>query len=314
MDNQDDATPEPHRRDSDVPELVAPETSVADPRPTWRAWPILAVFVVLVIAGGLTLGSDDSRRVDAQGAPTPPSAASATEAPTTTVAPTTTTAPTTTVAPTTTTAAAVTEQLLPATVTPVGPVDGAVPSISRVATTDPVIFVTIDDGQVADPRVLEYLTTTRMPVTMFLNDSPARAHRDYFEALRLLGNSVNSHTQSHTNLKKLGPEQQRAEICGMVNVLNELFGTHGGFFRAPYGDLPASARRQAATCGIRAALQWKGTLNGGVLALQEESLKPGDIILGHFNNTLYEDLVEIKRQADAAGLRIARVEDYLPAA
>jgi len=313
MDNQDDATPEPHRPDADVPELVAPETSVADPRPTWRAWPILAVFVVLVIAGSLTLPTGGSLRVDAQGTPARLAAASATEAPTTTAAPVETTT-TTTVATTTTTTAAVTEQLLPATVTPVGPVDGAVPSISRVATTDPVIFVTIDDGQVADPRVLEYLTTTRMPVTMFLNDSPARAHRDYFEALRLLGNSVNSHTQSHTNLKKLGPEQQRAEICGMVNVLNELFGTHGGFFRAPYGDLPASARQQAATCGIRAALQWKGTLNGGVLKLQEESLKPGDIILGHFTGTLYEDLVEIKRQADAAGLRIARVEDYLPAA
>lgn len=274
----------------------------------WRAWTLIGIFVLLVGVGGFAISAGGNDQTTAQPAPAVTNTTDAPPETTTTAEPTTTTTQPPT---TTTTADPVAAPSVP--VAAIAPVDGGAPSISRVATTDPVIFVTIDDGQVADPRVLDYLTTTRIPVTMFLNDSPARAHRDYFEALRQLGNSVNSHTLSHTNLRKLGVEQQRAEICGMVDVLNELFGTNGGFFRAPYGELPASARQQAATCGIRAALQWKGTLNGGVLALQEETLKPGDIILAHFTDTLYEDLLEIKRQADAAGLRIARVEDYLPA-
>jgi peptidoglycan/xylan/chitin deacetylase (PgdA/CDA1 family) len=285
------------------PEEAPPASSAT----AWRAVTLIGIFVLLVAVGGFAISAGGNDQLTAQ----PATATSTTEAPpetTTTAEPTTTTtAPPTT----TTTVDPVSAPTVP--VLPVGPVDGAAPSISRVATTDPVIFVTIDDGMVADPRVLDYLTTTRMPVTMFLNDAPARANRDFFEALRQLGNSVNSHTLTHPNLRKLSVENQRSQICGMVDVLNELFGTDGGFFRAPFGELPASARQQAATCGIRAALQWKGTLNNGVLALQEETLKPGDIILAHFTNTLYEDLVEIKRQADAAGLRIARVEDYLPA-
>ena len=289
---------------------MSPEESPAPAADaSWRAWPLIGIFVLLVGVGGFAISAGGGQQPRSEAASVSPAETTTTEAPpeTTTTESTTTTAP-----PTTTTSV---DPVTPpsAPVPAIAPVDGAAPSISRVPTTDPVIFVTIDDGQTADPRVLDYLTTTRMPVTMFLNESPARKNRDFFEALRQLGNSVNSHTLSHTNLKKLDPEGQRAEICGMVGVLNELFGTNGGFFRAPYGELPASARQQAATCGIRAALQWKGTLNNGVLSLQEETLKPGDIILAHFTNTLYEDLVEIKRQADAAGLRIARVEDYLPA-
>lgn len=292
---------------------MSPEESPAPAVDTkWRAWPLIGVFVLLVGVGGFAISAGGDGPPRSEAASVSPAETTTTEAPpetTTTVESTTTTAPAATTTLTVDPVSAPTVPLLP-----VGSVDGAAPSVSRVATTDPVIFVTIDDGQTADSRVLDYLAATRMPVTMFLNDAPARANKDFFAALIALGNTANSHTLSHTNLKKLGPEQQRAEICGMVDVVKELFGADGGFFRAPYGDLPASARQEATTCGVRAALQWKGTLNNGVLALQEETLKPGDIILAHFTNTLYEDLVEIKRQADAAGLRIARIEDYLPAA
>jgi peptidoglycan/xylan/chitin deacetylase (PgdA/CDA1 family) len=203
--------------------------------------------------------------------------------------------------------------------TPTGPVatvtavDGRAPIISRVETTDPVIFVTIDDGLVPDPRVLDLLTRTGMPVTMFLNETPVLEHPEYFDALRALGNSVNSHTLDHADVTTLGADGQRREICGMVELLRTTYGNEGGFFRAPYGFVNASAQQQAASCGIRAVLSWMGTLNGGQLQLQQPTLQPGDIILTHFQDDLYDNLLEIQRRADEAGLTIARVEEYLPA-
>ncbi len=274
-------------------------------RPTWRAWPLIATFVLLVGVGAVALASPDQEPTTAETA-----AATTTDAPVTESMLETTTVPpeTTTTAPPPTTAVGPT-----APVTPVAATDGGAPEVFGIDTTDPVIFVTIDDGTVADPAVLDYLTSTGMPVTMFLNEAPVRAHPEFFEALRQLGNTVNTHTLGHLSLPSLGPEQQRAEICGMVDLLNETYGTSGGLFRAPFGRYDLGVRQQAASCGLRATVQWTGTLADGVVTLQEPPLKPGDVIVTHFTNDLLVSLQELKRQADAAGLRIARLDDYLPA-
>ena len=66
----------------------------------------------------------------------------------------TTLATTTTVAPTTTT----TTKPWPKGPVLTIPAAGAVPVISTIATADPVVFLTIDDGTIRDPRVPELLT------------------------------------------------------------------------------------------------------------------------------------------------------------
>lgn len=297
---------------------TAPGTGASGPGPT-RAALLVSLFVLLVVVGCLGAVAQGSRGTSTvaaaasptmAGSPAPVTEAldpgdgttAATDAPPSTAAPTTA-APTTTI-----------DQRGPVgPVTPIGPVNGLSPIISRVATTDPVIFVTIDDGLVADPRVLDLLTTTGMPVTMFLNAAPAREHTAYFEAIRQLGNTVNSHTLTHPNLTKVSAAEQARQICGMRDVLVELFGVEGGLFRAPFGATNTSVRQQAAQCGQRAVLSWAGTLNNGALQLQEAALRPGDILLTHFRDDLYDNLVEIQRLADAAGLRIARLDPYLPA-
>ncbi|MCU0311956.1 MAG: polysaccharide deacetylase family protein [Acidimicrobiales bacterium] len=287
----------------------APERTpdAPEPRPTWRAWPLIAVFVVLVGVGAFALANPDDGPVTAE------TASAATD--TTLAAVTESMLETTTLPPETTTTAAP-APMVPgpsATVAPIAAVDGAAPEVFGIDTTDPVIFVTIDDGTVADPAVLEYLRTTGMPITMFLNEGPVRTHPEFFEALRQMGNTVNSHTLGHKSLPALSPEQQRAEICGMVDLLNETYGTSGGLFRAPFGRYNLGVRQQAASCGLRATVQWTGTLADGVVTLQEPPLKPGDVIVTHFTPDLLVSLQELKRQADAAGLRIARLDDYLPA-
>lgn len=218
----------------------------------------------------------------------------------------TTEAPTTTAPPTTTTTVA-------AAPLPTDPGGGA-PLIYRIETTDPVIFITIDDGTVASPEAMQYIKDMQMPVSMFLNEGPVRTHPDYFDELIGLGNWVHTHTLNHKKLTSLDYGGQEREICGMVGVLDDVYGSTGKvgtLLRPPYGASNATTNQAAASCGLQAVVSWTGTIDGGVVTLQGAALRPGDVLLTHFKDDLYANLKAIRQMADAAGLRIARLEDYI---
>ena len=226
----------------------------------------------------------------------------------TTVAETTTVAPTTTLPPTTTTTKA----------WPKGPVltipaAGAVPVISTIATTDPVVFLTIDDGMVRDPRIPELLAQFKVPATLFLNQGPYLADPEYFMRVIASGGSINSHTKSHTQLTKLNANSQRNEICGMRDIIAQHVFVAGHLFRAPFGVSNAATQTAAGSCGINAVLFWHAALNDGRIQYQQgNQLKPGDIILSHFRDDLYDNIRALLWQCALQGLTIAPIEDYLP--
>ncbi len=231
---------------------------------------------------------------------------STTVAETTTLAPTTAPTPTT-VPPTTTTAA-----------WPKGPVltlpaAGAVPVISTIATADPVVFLTIDDGIVRDPRVPELLAQFKVPATLFLNQGAFLTDPDYFFRSVASGGSINSHTISHTKLTKLSAAAQRNEICGMRDTLGQHMFVPGHLFRAPYGVSDGATQTAAGGCGINAVLFWHAALNDGRIQYQQgDQLQPGDIVLAHFTADLYDNIRALLWQCAIQGLTIAPIEDYLP--
>ncbi len=234
---------------------------------------------------------------------------STTLAGTTTVAPTT--APSTTLPPTMTT----TTTTKPWPKSPVNPIPpaGAVPVISRVATSDPVVFLTIDDGNVRDPRIPELLAQFNVPATVFVNEGPFLADPNYFLQVAASGGSINSHTRSHKLLTKLSPAAQRSEICGMRDIIGRHVFVAGHLFRAPFGVSNSATQTAAGSCGINAVLFWRVTLNGGRLQYQQgNQLQPGDIVLSHFRDDLYDNLRALLWQTRLQGLTIAPIEDYLP--
>lgn len=221
---------------------------------------------------------------------------------------TTTLAPTTTLPPTTTTTKA----------WPKGPVltipaAGAVPVISTITTADPVVFLTIDDGAIRDPRVPELLAQFKVPATLFVNEGAYLADPDYFLRVIASGGSINSHTRSHTLLTKLSPAAQRAEICGMKDIIGQHVFVAGHLFRAPFGVSNAATQTAAGSCGINAVLFWHAALNDGRVQYQQgNQLRPGDIVLSHFRTDLYDNLRALLWQCALQGLTIAPIEDYLP--
>ena len=220
---------------------------------------------------------------------------------TTTAAPTTTT---TTAAP-----AAATNLTAPRPAAPVAlPTEpGLAPVVSRVPTTDRVIFLTIDDGIWRLPGVAEKLHELGIPFTSFLTQPYAREDVAYWRRTQELGGTIQGHTTNHPDLRKTNPNRTALEVCSTRQPFEELFGQPQTLFRPPYGNVTPTVRQAAAGCGVRAVVLWKGTLNNGVLALQDGRLNPGDIILMHYRPQAFADIQAVALAALAQGFTFGRL-------
>jgi peptidoglycan/xylan/chitin deacetylase (PgdA/CDA1 family) len=217
-------------------------------------------------------------------------------------------------APSTTTTSIEVNDLLapPPTVVPeLTSENGLAPQIRRVDTTDRVIFITIDDGQVRDPAVLDYMVGLGLPFTSFLTEPMAEADPEFWKGTQSAWGIIETHTINHPDLRKAGESTQEREICAPADTFEELFGRRPTLFRPPYGNSSDSVRRIAADCGYDAVVLWTGSTNNGKLTMQDVELEPGDIILMHYRDTLRADLDDVLARARAEGFTIGRLQDYL---
>ncbi len=185
------------------------------------------------------------------------------------------------------------------------------PLVSRIPTADRVVFVTIDDGLVRDPAVIDTVRRMKIPVTMFLVRDYARQGQAYFQQLVDLGGLVEAHTIKHPNLTKLGASGQQSEICGPIGELEGLFGRRPLLFRAPYGAHNSTTQSIAASCGFRYVVDWTAAANDGRIDWQAGKMESGDIILFHFRTDLVKNLQLLAAMCKQQGFTVARLEDYL---
>jgi peptidoglycan/xylan/chitin deacetylase (PgdA/CDA1 family) len=272
----------------------------------------------LELSGGATPDAENAAAVHAAGDVASTGASTTTSlAPTTT---STTTTTTTTLPPTTTTTTpklrvpglGLPKQPVP-TLMALPPTNQA-PVISRVTTTNKVIFLGIDDGIVRDPAVADLLKQANIPFTMFLVKGEADAGADYFRQLQQYGGVVEAHTITHPDLTKLSYGQVQSEVCGDQDDYQTLFGRRPTLFRSPYGSTNQNVQAAAASCGLKAVVLWKGSTNDGRFDLQDGTqLTPGDVVLMHFRTDLLADLQKVFETCREQGFAIASLEDYLPA-
>jgi peptidoglycan/xylan/chitin deacetylase (PgdA/CDA1 family) len=164
---------------------------------------------------------------------------------------------------------------------------------------------------VQDDAVIRYLESHDVPVTIFPTPPFVSQHPTYFDALHALGGSVQDHTVNHKNLTNLSAGEQQREICDVLPQFAARFGQTPWMLRPPGGAVNTSVQYAARTCGIRAIVLWRATMNDGRLDTQGGPLQPGDIVLLHFRNDLRTNLEVVVAAAKAQGLRPARLEDYL---
>jgi peptidoglycan/xylan/chitin deacetylase (PgdA/CDA1 family) len=192
---------------------------------------------------------------------------------------------------------------------PIGP---AAKVVSSIAIRRPVVFVTIDDGFIRDPRVITFVEQSHWPISVFLIGKEARADPSYFRRLQAAGATINDHTDTHPHLVKLSYDAQRQQICKPVRDYPALLGARPVLFRAPWGQVDQATLVAARSCGFTTIMHWSAEVfQGHFVTLHGGPPRPGDIILMHFEKYTYSDLVRLQRTLAAAHLSVGRLEDYM---
>jgi peptidoglycan/xylan/chitin deacetylase (PgdA/CDA1 family) len=200
----------------------------------------------------------------------------------------------------------------PASPTPAG--EPLPPVISRIPVRSRIVFVTIDDGWEKDPSFVRLVRERHVPLTLFLTDAAIKDDYGYFAGLRRAGALIEDHTMTHPYLPKLSYARQRAEICGPAGIYARRYGTRPTLLRAPYGASDRTTLRAARDCGMKALFFWREVVTNGRIAYQiGHRLRPGDILLVHFNPHMTTDFERLLRTIDRQGLRPAPMRPHLPA-
>lgn len=112
-------------------------------------------------------------------------------------------------------------------------------SISNISNPDEkVVLLTIDDAPDKNAlRMAETLKDLNVKAIFFVNghfiDSPEEG--EILKKIHQMGFPIGNHTFNHKTLKDLTAEQQRQEIIGLNDRIEELVGERPRFFRAPFG-------------------------------------------------------------------------------
>lgn len=181
---------------------------------------------------------------------------------------------------------------------------GKAPVLTRINTSQPYVFISIDDGAVRDPHALALIKQSRARPTLFLNQIYVQGHESYFkELLDQGGATVGDHTVDHRKLRGTPLAFQRQEICDDATALQRELGQRPELFRPPFGSYDDNTRIAAHACGMKAIIVWSATVNNGALQFQQGNhLRRGDIVLMHFRPTFVQDYTAFLNEAKRDGL------------
>ena len=189
-----------------------------------------------------------------------------------------------------------------------------IPIYNIVPTSEPIVFLTIDDGWVQTPEESVWLTQHHLPFTLFLTDNGIKNNYNFFKLLQDAGMSIEDHTISHPDMTRLTLDQQKTEICGSADIFSNAFGNRPTMFRPPYGKANQITIQAASECGMKQIIMWRAVVEKGAIHYQDNNthLNPGDIVLMHFTKDFSQDIQAFINQANADHLQIANLEDWLP--
>ncbi len=187
--------------------------------------------------------------------------------------------------------------------------------VSRIPTTQPVVFVGIDDGWVQTQENLDWLTSRHLPFSLFLTNNGIKNNYTYFDKLRSAGMEVQNHTISHADLTKLDYKHQKHEICATSKIYAKVYGHSPTLFRPPYGAYNEDTRKAAADCGLKAIVLWRVVIGadktGDEQFQSKNHLQPGDIVLIHFKKDMLKDMRAFAEDAAKNHLQVGRLEDWI---
>lgn len=163
-------------------------------------------------------------------------------------------------------------------------------SVIRVATDDPVIALTFDDGPHPEdtPPLLELLERHGARATFFMVGKSARRWPDLVKRVAEGGHAVANHTWDHLSMPLLSGRYRRSQIEWCAEAL----APHGTpLFRPPYGEQSLGSRLDVLRAGHDVicwdviAEDWRDDPPEALLTRIYRRLRRGSIVLLH--DTLY---------------------------
>jgi peptidoglycan/xylan/chitin deacetylase (PgdA/CDA1 family) len=177
-------------------------------------------------------------------------------------------------------------------------------SLVRVATREPVLALTFDDGPDPEetPRVLELLERHGARGTFFMVGKRVRRHPEIAARAAAAGHALANHSWDHPSFRRIQGAYRRAQIRWCAEAL----APHGGvpLFRPPFGEQSPASRLDAARCGHRVvawdvvAEDWRDDPAELLVRRVMRRLRRGSIVL--FHDSLYA--TEDARYRDRAPL------------
>lgn len=192
--------------------------------------------------------------------------------------------------------------------------------IASVATDQPVVALTFDDGPhpTHTPRLLALLAQEDVRVTFFEIGEKVAQHPALARAIVAAGHELGNHTRTHVNLSKLDEAAVRAEVVEAQTILRDAAGVTPAVFRAPFlahGPALWSVLGELGLPSITtrvATRDWDGAVTQEEVIETASRAGPGDIVLLHtWPEKTVRAMPEIIARLRAKGLRFVTVSELL---
>jgi peptidoglycan-N-acetylglucosamine deacetylase len=159
---------------------------------------------------------------------------------------------------------------------------------ASAASKSKVVYITFDDGpSVYTPQVLNVLSQYGVHATFFEVGQMVAAHPSLTSQVYRRGNSVQNHTWSHPDLRKL----TAAQFAYQVSATDRQILSHTGYrpccLRPPYGAVNSTVRARAAGLGKKIALwtvdprDWSRPGAAAIRSRVLSQVRPGSVVLLH---------------------------------
>lgn len=191
------------------------------------------------------------------------------------------------------------KRLIAATARPLG-------TLIRVATDEPAIALTFDDGPDPDetPRVLDLLATHGARATFFMVGRRAEAHPELVARVGAAGHAIANHSWDHASFIRLNRGARKEQLRRTAAAL----APHGlPLFRPPFGEQSLASLIDARRAGFTvvgwdvAAEDWRDYPADHLVERTMRRLRRGSIVV--FHDSLY--VTEDARYRDRGPMREA---------
>lgn len=159
-------------------------------------------------------------------------------------------------------------------------------TVSRVATSEPVLALTFDDGPhpVYTTQLLDVLAEYDAHATFFMLGEHAEAHPDVVRRVAAARHAIGNHTYDHPSFPLIGARERRQQLRAWAAAVAP-FGSR--LFRPPYGHETVASHATALLLGYEVvgwsahASDWEPRASRWILERLLEQVKPGRIVLLH---------------------------------